>query len=230
MYNGIGLASVRGSGTNGYVQKNMAHVSRQRTARAKSVDAAPGASSFGSKNSADPRRANDDILEHNRKRQVEVKVLQLREMLEEKGVDEEEIERKTDALRTSLLAKLPPQGVASSAAAGRAGETHSDAAAKAKETAALKSALGISSDYVGGSAFDQELQQRRKEERIAQRQAEEQQRLEAEAELERERAREEKRKRKEARREEKEERRRQRRKEREERRDRSRSPSRSGDD
>ena len=40
MYNGIGLTSVRGSGTNGYVQRNMAHVSRDRTARAKAVNAA----------------------------------------------------------------------------------------------------------------------------------------------------------------------------------------------
>ena len=32
MYNGIGLATVRGSGTNGYVQKNMAFVSAHRAA------------------------------------------------------------------------------------------------------------------------------------------------------------------------------------------------------
>ena len=38
MYNGIGLTSVRGSGTNGYVQRNMAHVSREQTARRKSMD------------------------------------------------------------------------------------------------------------------------------------------------------------------------------------------------
>ena len=28
MYNGVGLSTVRGSGTNGYVQKNRAHVFR----------------------------------------------------------------------------------------------------------------------------------------------------------------------------------------------------------
>ena len=30
MYNGIGLATVRGSGTNGYVQRNTAHISKGR--------------------------------------------------------------------------------------------------------------------------------------------------------------------------------------------------------
>lgn len=31
MYNGIGLTTVRGSGTNGYVQRNTAHISNTRT-------------------------------------------------------------------------------------------------------------------------------------------------------------------------------------------------------
>ena len=30
MYNGIGLSTVRGSGTNGYVQRNTAHISKGR--------------------------------------------------------------------------------------------------------------------------------------------------------------------------------------------------------
>lgn len=198
MYNGIGLTSVRGSGTNGYVQKNMAHVSRNRTARAKSADAAPSRDH----ELKAPRQANKEIVDHNRKREVEVKALQLRETLEEQGLDEDVIESKVDALRSSLLAKLPPAGSAASAAGGRAGETHSDAAAKAAENAALKNALGIKSDYVGGTAFDRELQAQLKAERMAKREAAEAERAAMEAELERERAREEKKRRKEERREE----------------------------
>lgn len=222
MYNGIGLTSVRGSGTNGYVTKNMAHVSRQRTARAKSVDAAQPA--MGTDNPLkDPHRANTEILDHNRKREVEVKCLKLSVSLEDQGVPEDEIERKVSALRTSLLAKLPALGAGGSSggAGGRAGETHSDAAAKAAESAALKSALGIKGDYQSGSAFDRELQAKLKEERMAKRAAEEEAKLEAEAELEREMAREEKRKRKEARRDEKEEKRKRRKEEKREARERS---------
>ena len=88
MYNGIGLTSVRGSGTNGYVQRNLAHVSRQRTARAKAVDRVPDMG----KELKDPKGANTEILEHNRKREVEVKVMQLRDTLEEQGVPDDEID------------------------------------------------------------------------------------------------------------------------------------------
>ena len=203
MYNGVGLTTVRGSGTNGYVQKNMAHVSRKRNADAKGY-------SDRDKNDAsrmlkDPRKADEDIMEHNRKRAVESKCYALQDSLEEEGLPADEVERKVSALRESLLAKLPkPGAAASSGAGGRAGETHADAERKASEAKALKSALGIQDGYVPGSAFDRELQEQLKAERQAKREAEEQARLEMEEELEREREREEKRKRKEARRAEKE--------------------------
>jgi len=204
-------ASVRGSGTNGYVQKNMAHVSRERQARQKSMDKAPDRSG----DMRDPKRANTDIIDHNRKRAIEVKIINLRESLEAQGVSEAQIEERADAMRQSLLAKLPPSGAGGGGAGGRAGETHADAAAKAAETAALKSALGISSSYESGSAFDRELQERLKNERMARREAaaaeaeareaaEAAAREKAEEDLEREKRREEKRLRKEARREEKE--------------------------
>lgn len=65
MYNGIGLTTARGSGTNGYVQRNMAFVKdrpRQQynTERTQPVQKKP----------------NEEILEHERKRQLEVKVLE----------------------------------------------------------------------------------------------------------------------------------------------------------
>ena len=200
MYNGIGLTSVRGSGTNGYVQRNMAHVSRHRTAQAKSSDKAPDAK-WDKRDR--PARANTEILDHNRKRAVEVKLLALRESLEDAGTPEEDIEEQVAAMRSSLLAKLPPSGTAGGA--GRSGETHADAASKEAENEALKDALGISSEYRGGSAFDRELQAQRKQERMEARAAEEAKRQAAEEELEREREREEKRRRKEARREERRE-------------------------
>mmetsp|Transcript_52982 Transcript_52982/g.105298 ORF Transcript_52982/g.105298 Transcript_52982/m.105298 type:complete len:233 (-) Transcript_52982:417-1115(-) len=230
MYNGIGLASVRGSGTNGYVQKNMAHVSRQRQAIQKSVDKARDHTGELSA----PKRANTDIVDHNRKRAIEVKVLDLRESLEAKGVPEEQIEERAEALRRSMLAKLPPAGASGAVAGGRAGETHADAARKEAETTALKNALGISSSYQSGSAFDRELQEREKQMRRERREAAEAADAEREAqevaareameeELEREKRREEKRQRKEARREEKE-------KEREERREEKRRKRKGADD
>lgn len=196
------VCAVRGSGTNGYVQRNLAHVSRQRQQRAKTVDKLPDTG----RELKDPRMANTEIIEHNRKREVEVKVMGLRASLEDDGVPEEEIETKCEQLRKQLQAKLPPPraDAGSSGAGGRAGETHSDAFRKAAENDQLKSALGIKTGYVGGSAFDRELQEQRKAERIAKREAEDEARRAAEAELEREAEREEKRRRKEKRKAEKE--------------------------
>jgi hypothetical protein len=77
-YNGIGLASVRGSGTSGYVQTNKFHLRSSRLGPRDSLrdrDELPSGT----------RKPNQEILEHNRKRAVEIKLLLLRESLEEKG-------------------------------------------------------------------------------------------------------------------------------------------------
>ena len=83
-----------------------------------------------------PKKPDHQIIEHNRKRDVEVKVLRLREALEDQGVDEAEIEAKTSEMRKSLLAQLPSSAPkarksASEPADSRgAQETHAMAAAK----------------------------------------------------------------------------------------------------
>jgi len=156
-------------------------------------------------------------LQHNRKREIELKVAQLREALEEQGVAEAEIERKVSETRRKLLDKLPKVPTMD-VSAGRSGETHSDAAAKQQENSALKAALGISSEYKGGSAFDRELQDKRRQERLDERAAAEAEResllrvLEKEQEREeRERAKEERKREKDSRRAEKAERKKQKR-------------------
>ena len=215
MYNGIGLATVRGSGTNGYVSRNLAHVSATRSAQLKAGVKDSGAGGLHNMERAGdrPKRANPEILLHNRKREVEAKCLRLQEGLEGQGVPDDEVERRVGELRSQLLARLPAaavsggRGDAAAAPSGRTGETHADAASKERETNALKEALGISSAYVGGSAFDREAQEREKAERQARRDAEEAERASLLAELEREQAREERQRAKEARRRDKEERR-----------------------
>ena len=64
MYNGIGLTTARGSGTNGYVQKSLAHVRTNK--RVEYKDAEHRERMQRSLN----REPNKDILEHERKRQV----------------------------------------------------------------------------------------------------------------------------------------------------------------
>ena len=80
MYNGIGLATVRGSGTNGYVQRNLAHVShlKERVNYHTEGDMTAGERMIG-------RKPNKEILEHEKKRRVEVKCAELRDEMEEQG-------------------------------------------------------------------------------------------------------------------------------------------------
>jgi|SRR5687768_6577042 hypothetical protein len=75
MSDNVGLSTPRGSGTSGYVQKNLAHMRpRDRIAPyPKDLD------SMRHKQ----RQPDKGILDHERKREVEVKVFDLRDKLEE---------------------------------------------------------------------------------------------------------------------------------------------------
>jgi serine/arginine repetitive matrix protein 2 len=68
MYNGIGLTTPRGSGTNGYVQKNLSFVKhrteRQEYARIDQIK--PDVA----------KKPNQEILDHQKKRQIEVQIMQ----------------------------------------------------------------------------------------------------------------------------------------------------------
>lgn len=81
MYNGIGLQTPRGSGTNGHVQRNWAlvrpHNKEKLTYRTEEELAKLDVASY--------RQPNQEILDHERKRKIELKCVELEEILEEKG-------------------------------------------------------------------------------------------------------------------------------------------------
>ena len=89
-YNGIGLSTVRGSSTNGYVTRNLGHVrvSDAERRRAAAVDGgaggggAPRRSEFAA---APVRQANAAILAHDAKRRIALRKEELRAELEEGG-------------------------------------------------------------------------------------------------------------------------------------------------
>ena len=85
-YNGIGLQTTRGSGTNGYVQSNKFFRQRSRLERTEWRD-------LKSIHGSGPAQKKPDeaILEHNRKREIEMKLVQLEDDLEEKGYSADEI-------------------------------------------------------------------------------------------------------------------------------------------
>lgn len=97
MYNGIGLPTPRGSGTSGYIQRNLSFIKPRR-----SDFPVPGKRDLGEK-PPKLRKVNPELVAHERKRQVEIQLLQLSDKLEAEGVDSEEIKTRVAEERKKLL-------------------------------------------------------------------------------------------------------------------------------
>ncbi|KAJ1844087.1 RNA-splicing factor [Coemansia sp. RSA 2703] len=166
MYNGIGLNTPRGSGTSGHVVRNASALRPGQSGGANRKgerylrDAAPKS-----------KHVDQGIIEHERKRQIEVKCLELQDKLEEKGLSEDEIEEQVDMYRQQLLKNLDSLD-ASGGKAIKAFETHKIAEAKSRENKRMASALRIDDEYVEGEAFDQELQELKRQKRMLERERE----------------------------------------------------------
>jgi hypothetical protein len=76
MSSNVGLTTPRGTGTSGYVQRNLAHLRPRDQGKPYS-----DLDSFKHRQ----RQPDKAILEHDRKRDVEVKVFELRDRLEDEG-------------------------------------------------------------------------------------------------------------------------------------------------
>lgn len=150
---------MRGSGTSGHIQTNKFNL-RKPPEQQRDQSA--------SKTSA--REPNKDILEHSRKRQIEVQVEILREDLEDEGLDEDEIEKRLTEYRQRLQIKSEASRTADDLAKSKAAEreTHEIAARKQQQMGKLADAFGLR-NVKEGEAFDQELQQRKKQGRMAER-------------------------------------------------------------
>ncbi|RHY25209.1 hypothetical protein DYB32_008465 [Aphanomyces invadans] len=160
-YNGVGLRTARGSGTNGYVMRNLSYVKpahireRERQAQMKYA-------MLEEPHNKHP--VNKQILLHEKKRQVEVKVMELRDELEEQGCDDDEIEEKCAAFREKIRARMETD--ARRLDDSKHASSHAKAMKKEKELAALKDAFGIRDNYVEGTSFDVDLQEQRRLERL----------------------------------------------------------------
>ena len=81
MYNGIGLNTPRGSGTNGFVQRNLATLRSRPEKVNYKTDA-----DIAKLDRTLQRKPNKEILEHEWKRKIELECVQLQEKLEEQGL------------------------------------------------------------------------------------------------------------------------------------------------
>lgn len=80
MYNGIGLETARGSGTNGYVQRNLSFLRKHK-------DRVDYKSEEELKKLDEQliKQPNKEILDHERKRKVELKCMEMQVLMEEQG-------------------------------------------------------------------------------------------------------------------------------------------------
>lgn len=90
------------------------------------------------------KQGNAELLEHSRKRQIEVKVFELRVAMEDKGYSEKEIEERVGKLRAEL------QGKANDLLKAGKLESHVNAAVKEKENEKIRRAFEIDDDFVEG--------------------------------------------------------------------------------
>ncbi|CRG86239.1 hypothetical protein PISL3812_03242 [Talaromyces islandicus] len=120
MSSNVGLSTPRGSGTSGYVQRNSAFLKPR--AAGFGAPYPPVSSAAGDKPGSGfkQRQPDKQILEHDRRRAIEVKVLEERERLEEENdelegkkqtpLTEEEIDEKCEALRQKLVKEMEEGG------------------------------------------------------------------------------------------------------------------------
>lgn len=155
MSSNVGLTTPRGSGTSGYVQRNLSTLKPRDTGYGAPYpprNSSNPSSDYSSSLPPRQRQPDQAILAHDRQREVEVKVFELRDLLEDEGkLDEDEIEKKCDKLRLELLQEM------GSSAGGRNGkgkglkphQVHELAEAKIKESERLRKALGIREEREG---------------------------------------------------------------------------------
>lgn len=145
MNNGIGLPTPRGSGTSGYVVKNLSHINAS-TLKKRNNQGWNKKSSQADKNvnSSKIRTINQDILKHNQKRKIEIQVLEYQSKLEEENeisklLPEEEILQKVEDYRLELLLCYEKHVIESEK------RMEKEADIKEQENSRFKKALGISS-------------------------------------------------------------------------------------
>ncbi|KAI3864888.1 hypothetical protein MKW92_018146 [Papaver armeniacum] len=139
MYNGIGLQTPRGSGSNGYVQTNKFSV-RPKAGKVETK------AFEGDQGTGGVKRANKDILEHDRKRQIQLKLVELEDKLIEQGYTDDEISQKLGEARKSLEEESQNTSISGSdKTTTRVSETqtHQIAARKERQMETLRAALGV---------------------------------------------------------------------------------------
>ncbi|VDM54802.1 unnamed protein product [Angiostrongylus costaricensis] len=147
MYNGIGLQTARGTGTNGYVQANLSNLllSKKRVEYNSEADLRRIEAELN-------RAPNEELLQHQRKRAIEMKCAEFEMLMEEKGFDDDEIQKKVSDYRKLLLSQLE-SGELNLDSELDTRDSHARAKAAVQIRDRMRDALGVSKDFVPGASM-----------------------------------------------------------------------------
>ena len=96
MYNGVGVSSVRGSGSSGFVQRNVSYVVKKKQFE----------SSKNRKKRRIPMVKSQEILQHEKARENKIKLLRYIQTLKNKGIyDEDQMKYKINVYKEELKKK-----------------------------------------------------------------------------------------------------------------------------
>ncbi|KAH0847010.1 hypothetical protein AYO21_02293 [Fonsecaea monophora] len=149
MSSNVGLSTPRGSGTSGYVQRNLSVL------KPRAVGIGAPYSHDSARQGPKTRKPDQEILNHDRLRAIEVKVLELREKLEDDELEEEKIDEECDKLREQLTKEMEREKNRDGGRSGGSGarrvdgkglksyQVHELAEAKEQESERLRRALGL---------------------------------------------------------------------------------------
>lgn len=138
----VKLATARGTGTNGFIQRNLGYIAKRREA----YDYAKA----GSGQRCKQRAANPQLLEHERKRQVELACLQLQDALEAQGTQAaDQIAQAVSERRLALLQQTREADISCRSAT----DTHITAKQQEAKMKKLQALFDISAQAVEGDAF-----------------------------------------------------------------------------
>lgn len=102
-YNGIGLQTPRGSGTSGYVQKSLSGTKKEGLRQKRERQAQDDRlRELKAKKRLVRQGAGGEIIDHDRRRLIELKCMELRDTLEDEDVDDETVEKRVTELRRLL--------------------------------------------------------------------------------------------------------------------------------
>ena len=162
MYNNIGLQTPRGSGTSGYVSANKA---KPRKVTSK-LEFLKELKHLRENILPPPRKANKDILEHKQKREIYVKLAEMRlELQKNPDLTAEQVEDQLGQTESLLLEKYH-SGAFNEEKSPSQKDSHALALVKEKEQQKLREAFKVQSDYQLGTAFDFEAQEKRRLEKL----------------------------------------------------------------